>query len=191
MICYEAVTGHSADSAPRRGPINPNLTCVWSQCGRGSRPGGGETARVHGVAPYPRQRTLGTLRPRPSSEPAGQSRVRLPLLFNLPSASSALTSPGHFSSLLRTVIPHCTRRVGTSPGTAKGPQVTGQRPGKLSVVPGLLRASPQAFPGFCDFLEKNTCWLGQVSPSAHGSDDNRFVYASELVCTRPTIFSSH
>ena len=51
-----------------------------------------------------------------------------------------------------------------------------------------------AFSALSVFLEgekKNPCSLGQVSPSSHGSDDNRFVYASELVCTRPTIFSSH
>ena len=50
-----------------------------------------------------------------------------------------------------------------------------------------------AFSGLSVFLEgeKNPCSLGQVSPSSHSSDDNRFVYASELACTRPTIFSSH
>ena len=178
-------------NAPQRSSINPNLTCIWSQFGRRNRPRSRETAREHGVALYPWQRTLVTPRPCPLSEPAGQSRVHLHLLFNLPFASWTLTFPGHFSYLLRTIIPCCKRSVDTSPGTVRGPQVTGQRPGKLSVVPSLLWASPQALSGFCVFLEKTTCRLGQVSPSTHGSDDNRFVYAGELVCARPTIFSSH
>lgn len=48
-----------------------------------------------------------------------------------------------------------------------------------------------AFSGFCVFLEAKTRSLGQVPRSAHGSDDNGFVCATELVCACPAIFSSH
>lgn len=69
----------------------------------------------------------------------------------------------------------------------------------MCVVPCLPLGSPQpsqvsVFSSRKKNLKKErkqACSLGQVSPSSHGSDDNRFVDAGELACTRPTVYSPH
>lgn len=75
-------------------PINPNLTCICSQFGRENRPGAGDTACAHAVAPRPHRRPRGTLGP-PRLRARRTDLGSLHMLFHLPFASSTRTSPGH------------------------------------------------------------------------------------------------
>lgn len=117
--------------APRRSAINPHLTRIWSQFGRGSRPRAGGTARVHAPRKEPRPRGGTSATPPPSELPRPTALFQVQMhffffKFNLLLAISEPTFPGWFS-----ILPD--RSLYTAgdvsippppPGTVEGPQET-------------------------------------------------------------------
>lgn len=146
---------------------------------------------MHAVAPCPRPGTSGATRASRFLSPQGYSgdavrfiQLALCLLHTHLPWPVLHTAENHHPTL---------QRLSTSP---QGP--TGDIPEAREDVlwyPVCLRVST-AFSSFgVFFLFFFFCFekmlAGAGFPSSHGSDDNRFVYAGELVCARPTIFSSH
>lgn len=141
--------------APRRSAINPHLTRIWSQFGRGSRPRAGGTARVHAPRKEPRPRGGTSATPPPSElpRPAALFQVQMHFFFfflihfasghlraDLPRPSPA-GSP--FCQIDRSTL-QVTSASPPAPGDCRRP--TGDssaRPGEMCVVPCLPLGSPQ------------------------------------------------
>lgn len=147
-------------------PINPNLTCICSQFGRENRPGAGDTACAHAVAPRPHRRPRGPLGP-PRLRACRTDLGTLHMLFHLPFASSTRTSPGQLSTPLGSVAPHCTR-CSRSPWDGSGPRGDVQGPGRLSTAPRLLRGLHSLLRFLCFLLRKTLARRGRFPSSIIG-----------------------
>lgn len=141
-------------------PINPNLTCICSQFGRGNRPGAEDTACAHAVAPRPRRGTSATTGP--LFPPCPQDRSGDPCTFY----SSCLLPPLHRPPLASSPLPWAPSRH-TAHGAPVPPGMTVARRGRsgarVDVYGTSLPLGPPPPSQVSVFsLEKNTCWSGQV-----------------------------
>lgn len=137
--------------APRRSAINPHLTRIWSQFGRGSRPRAGGTARVHAPRKEPRPRGGTSATPPPSELPRPtalfQVQMHFFFFFNSicfwPSPSRPPPAGSPFCQIDRSTL-QVTSASPPAPGDCRRP--TGDssaRPGEMCVVPCLPLGSPQ------------------------------------------------
>lgn len=118
-------------NAPQRSSINPNLTCIWSQFGRGNRPRTEGTACVRAQKRRLRIHIRGLfwLPDSLHAELAGlfRGRVRIFTQFVL-RPPPFWPSPAQFSALLREQAFYKAEPLDFSPGTAYGPQEKGHVP---------------------------------------------------------------